>query len=146
MNTNRRINFVGSPSAVVVVSALLMISACTPAPPSTRSPTPLTAPSGDPVAGAEAFKTYCGQCHELTPGLNRRAPNLKGIYGSKAGFLGDYEYSAQIKHSGLLWNEKNLIRYMMRPKKMFSDTKMLVDQFPDDTQAKDIVAFLANHP
>lgn len=141
-----RIFFLGSPSATILASALLTLSACSPTPPSTRSPIPLSDTSGDPSAGAEAFKTYCGQCHELTPGLNRRAPNLKGIYGSKAGSLDDYEYSAQIKQSGLLWNEKNLIRYMMGPKKMFSDTKMLVDQFPDDTKAKDIVAFLANHP
>ena len=136
----------GGLSALLMLSGLLLFTACTPAPPSTRSPTPLADPSGDPAAGEEAFETYCGQCHEFIPGLNRRAPNLKGIYGSKAGVLSDYEYSDQIKMSSLVWDEENLTRYMMAPKEVFSDTKMLVDQFPDDEQAQDIVAFVAAHP
>ena len=128
------------------LSALLMIGACTPEPPATRSHMTLAKPSGDAAAGLKAYQTYCGQCHELTPGLNRRAPNLKGIYGSKAGALSDYAYSNQIKNSELIWDQEQLIRYMQAPKQVFSETKMLVDQFPDDIQAQNIVAFLATHP
>jgi cytochrome c len=94
---------------------------------------------GDPVRGKAVFERRCTGCHALDS--NREGPHLRGVYGRKAGSVPDFEYSAAIKASGIIWNDTNLERWLRGTDEFIAGNNMGF-RVPRAQERADIVAFL----
>lgn len=68
-----------------------------------------------PDAGQIAYNNACRTCHSIKEGDNRLGPSLYGIVGKKAGTVSGYDSSPAIRQSGIVWDEKNLDRFIADP-------------------------------
>ena len=74
--------------------------------------------------GQTAFNNNCRTCHTMKEGDNRQGPSLAGIIGRKAGSLPDYDFSASMKQSGIVWDEANLDQFIANPDQVVSGNTM----------------------
>ncbi len=128
-----------------IFTAAILLTACGErTPPDTRATVTLPVYSeGDKVRGAIIYEEACAQCHQLTPGLNKKGPQLMNIYGAKAAQLADYEYSEGLKASGWVWNSDTLDPYIEDAEKAMPESKMLADPMPDASERADVIAYLS---
>ena len=83
---------------------------------------PLSASAGDAQRGKQLYESRCIACHSIDE--NRVGPAHKGVFGRRAGRAKGYDYSPALKASRLVWNEKNLDRWLADPGKVIPGTKM----------------------
>lgn len=122
----------------------LLLSACEKQPPDYRAMVSLPEyTEGDADNGKLVYKDACSQCHQLTPGLNKKGPQLMNVYGAKAGLLKDYKYSEALLATGWVWDAATLDKYIADPEKAVPESKMLADPMPDAQERKDIIAYLS---
>lgn len=85
------------------------------------------APQSVPDPGARAFQR-CAACHSLGPSPNNDAgPDLKGVFGRRAGSAGGFAYSDAVRAAGrrgLVWDEGALDRYLTDPEAVVPGTTM----------------------
>lgn len=81
----------------------------------------------------------CADCHSIAE--NGVGPMHKGVVGRKAGSVPGYDYSPDLKNSGIVWTEENLDKWLTGPQAMVPETKMFFD-VPDAQDRADIIAFL----
>ena len=99
--------------------------------------------AGDAKAGAAVFKR-CAVCHtDDKGGGDGLGPNLYGVVGRKAASQPGFAYSAQLKKSGIVWNEATLTKWVSGPARMVPGTKMQFAGITSKKQQADVVAFLA---
>ena len=73
--------------------------------------------------GITLFRTNCGACHSVT--CNRQGPKLEGLFGRPAGSVADFlQYTAELKASGIIWNDETLDAYLRDPNKLVPGTTM----------------------
>ena len=73
--------------------------------------------------GVTLFRTNCGACHSVT--CNRQGPKLEGLFGRTAGGVADFhQYTAELKASGIVWNDETLDAYLRDPNKLVPGTTM----------------------
>lgn len=100
------------------------------------------APPGNAAAGAMIFKK-CAACHSVDPsGKNGLGPNLSGVVGRKAASVAGFAYSPAIKASGLVWNDRNLARFLATPRQVVPGTKMIFIGLPKPQDQADVIAYL----
>ena len=115
-----------------------------PTPSGTPSPTPTTATvAAAPSAVAEpAAFAQCKACHAVEPGKNGIGPSLAGIWGEEAGEVDDFEYSEAMEHSGLVWNQANLDKYLADPRGVVPGTKMAFGGVKDAAKRQENINYL----
>ncbi|MGY3348147.1 MULTISPECIES: c-type cytochrome [unclassified Bradyrhizobium] len=91
------------------------------------------------VARGQTLYKGCADCHSIDE--NGVGPMHKGVVGRKAGSVAGYDYSPELKNSGIVWTEENLDRWLSGPQAMVPETKMFFD-VPDAQDRADIIAFL----
>lgn len=124
--------------------AVLSLSACEKPPADYRAPVSLPEyTQGDADRGAIIYGDACAQCHQLTPGLNKKGPQLMNIYGAAAAQLADYDYSEALSNSGWVWDAKTLDPYIADAEKALPGSKMLSDPMPDANERADVIAYLS---
>jgi cytochrome c len=96
--------------------------------------------SGDPVRGQTRYEARCGGCHSVE--MNRVGPRHRGVFGRKAGAVGDYSYSTALKTSGLTWDAATLDKWLTGPPKLVPGTRMGISVAAANDRA-DIIAYLA---
>ena len=104
----------------------------------------LTAPAfaEDLAAGAATFKK-CAICHDVgETAKNKVGPQLNGIDGRQSGSVAGYGYSAANKSSGITWSETTFVEYIKDPRAKIPGTKMVFPGIKNETEAKDLWAFL----
>ncbi len=108
------------------------------------SPAAEASPAESSVSLASAPPEFaqCSSCHSIRKGLNGVGPSLFGIFGSKAGAVAGYSYSAANKASGLTWDEATLDTYLTSPMKMVPGTKMTYAGMADPAKRKAVIDFL----
>ena len=81
---------------------------------STQAPAAQVSPaSADAARGKQLYESRCIACHSVDQ--NRVGPAHKGVFGRKAGSAKGYDYSAALKKSRMIWNEKALDRWLATP-------------------------------
>lgn len=89
--------------------------------------TPPTAPAA--VEPATLFSRQCGTCHVVDEaGGQRQGPNLRGVFGRKAGTLAGFKYSPGFAASGIVWDETTLDAYLTNPQALISTSVMAYRQ------------------
>jgi cytochrome c len=91
------------------------------------------------VARGQTLYKGCADCHSIAE--NGVGPMHKGVVGRKAGSVPGYDYSPDLKNSGIVWTEENLDKWLTGPQAMVPETKMFFD-VPDAQDRADIIAFL----
>lgn len=95
--------------------------------------------AGDAARGEQLYLSRCGACHSLDE--NRAGPAHRGVFGRKAGAAGGYAYSPALKASGIVWNERNLDRWLADPEKLVHGQKMGFS-VPGRRDRDDLIAYL----
>ena len=95
--------------------------------------------SGDVVRGEQVY-ARCFACHALE--RDRTGPRHCGLFGRKAGSVAGFEYSAAMKKSGIVWNEKTLNLFLANPAKTVPGTSMGYDGVKDAQERTDLIAYL----
>jgi cytochrome c2 len=96
---------------------------------------------GDAVRGEQRF-LECAACHKFEPGENAVGPTLHGVFGRKAGELGDYRYSPALKRSGITWTAETLDTFIADPQKIVPANRMPYAGMPDAEARADLIAYL----
>jgi cytochrome c len=102
------------------------------------------AQESDISKGKDLFATNCVECHSLKEGRNKKGPSLFHIYGNKAALKADYEYSAALRHSWIIWNADSLSKYLANPKKFVPGGKMKFDGIAEEDNRRYLIEFLVS--
>jgi cytochrome c len=96
----------------------------------------------DVAAGEQSFKK-CLPCHSIGEGAkNKVGPELNGIDGRHSGSAPGYSYSDANKNSGITWNETEFLDYIKDPRAKIKGTKMIFPGIKNETEAKNLWAYL----
>jgi cytochrome c oxidase assembly protein subunit 11 len=93
----------------------------------------------DPERGALLFANQCSGCH--LPETAKIGPPLAGVVGRPAAAVPGYPYSAALAHSGLVWDEATLERWLAGPQNLVPGAAMPM-AVPDAAARRDIIAYL----
>jgi cytochrome c len=102
----------------------------------------------DPAHAADAdhgkvvFQT-CAACHSEKP--DAIGPNLRGVYGRKAGSLEDFRYSNAMKRANFVWDEDNLRAYLKDPQAKVKGNRMPFAGLTSATDIDDVIAYLKGY-
>jgi cytochrome c len=78
--------------------------------------------AGDAVRVRQLYESRFIGCHSVKE--NRIGPAHRGVFGRKAGGVKDYDYSAALKKSKVIWNAKTLDRWLASPESLIPGQKM----------------------
>lgn len=102
-----------------------------------------TALAQDVAAGETSFKK-CLPCHSIGEGAkNKVGPELNGLDGRKTGSAPGYSYSDANKNSGITWSEQTFSEYIKDPRAKIPGTKMVFAGIKNETETKNLWAFLS---
>ena len=96
---------------------------------------------GDAKNGELIYSSRCIACHSIDS--SRTGPSHRGVVGRKAGSVADFDYSAALKKSKVVWNEKTLDKWLENPEKLIPGQKMGYS-VPDAKDRQDLIAYLKN--
>jgi cytochrome c len=97
---------------------------------------------GDAAAGQVVFKK-CALCHYAEAGKIKIGPPLWGVVGRPSGSVPGYTYSDAMSAYKHVWTPENLFTYLAAPMKVVPGTKMAFVGLPDETDRKNVIAYLA---
>jgi cytochrome c len=72
---------------------------------------------------------------------NREGPQLRTVYGRKAGSVARFEYSASLLRSGLTWTPATLDQWLADPDAMVPGNNMSFAT-PKTEDRRDLIAYL----
>lgn len=99
----------------------------------------LATPAGDPVRG-EAVYSRCFACHSLD--ADRTGPRHCGLVGRRAGSVPGFDYSPAMRASGIVWDAKNLDRFLADPLGTVPGTSMGYAGIASAQERRDLIAYL----
>ena len=78
--------------------------------------------AGNAVRGQQLYESRCVACHSVDQ--SRVGPAHQGVFGRRAGRVADYDYSAALKASKVVWSEKTLNAWLENPERTIPGQKM----------------------
>lgn len=93
----------------------------------------------DATRGAQVY-ARCLACHALAS--DRVGPRHCGLIGRRAASVAGFDYSPAMQHSGIVWNEKSLNRFLAKPMRAVPGTSMTYDGVPIAAEREDLIAYL----
>jgi cytochrome c len=86
---------------------------------------------------------YCASCHDISGESSAKiGPNLRGVFGRRAGSLPGYGYSAAMKASQFTWNQQSLDRWLTRPNDVVPGTSMAFSGLSDAADRAALIAYI----
>lgn len=98
--------------------------------------------AADARAGKVIFEKTCRKCHSLTAGVNKVGPSLYGIIGRPSAVTPGYEYSASMKALNVVWDDKQLDEYLVKPRADVHGVQMFFKGLPKASDRANVIAFL----
>ncbi|MDA0681712.1 MAG: cytochrome c family protein [Proteobacteria bacterium] len=102
------------------------------------------ASAADVSKGKSVFNK-CKACHSLVAAKNGIGPSLNGIFGRTAGTAANYKYSKAMAGAGtggLVWTEKTISEYLVKPRAYLKGTKMTFAGLKKQSDRENLIAFL----
>jgi cytochrome c len=116
-------------AAALGVGGMLVAAAVQAAPDDARS-----------VRGHQLYER-CLACHAIE--ANRTGPQHCGLFGRRAGTAPGYDaYSAAMRNSKIVWNERTLDKFLQDPLKAVPNTTMTYAGVKDPQERADLIAWL----
>ena len=75
-------------------------------------------------------------------GPNMTGPNLYGVFGQQAGAHPGFNYSTAMQEADFVWDGEQLDNWLENPRTFLKGTKMSFAGIPDETDRRDVIAFL----
>jgi cytochrome c len=95
------------------------------------------------IKGASIFQSRCNMCHSTQEGgAQEIGPNLHGLFGRQAGSLPEYNYSADLRASHIVWNAQTLDEYLADPHRGRPGDKMPYPGLSSKTDRDDLITYL----
>jgi cytochrome c len=98
--------------------------------------------------GRRLFETTCTPCHNYEkggePDMYGQTLNLYGVIGRKAASMAGFEYSEDLRKSGIVWNEATIDKFITAPKKLFPGTRMELPGVEDEKTRTGIIGYLGS--
>lgn len=95
------------------------------------------------LRNGELHFALCRSCHTIVEnGPDMTGPNLHGVWGRRAGSKPSYAYSAALKATGWTWDAPTLDHWLANPRAAVPETKMSFYGLRDDTDRRDLIAWL----
>ena len=98
-----------------------------------------TAVAADAAHGEEIYNSRCIACH--SPDANRVGPKHRGVVGSTAGTVADFNYSKAVKSAGVVWTEETLDKWLTNPQAFIPGQRMNF-KVADPADRADLIAYL----
>ena len=70
--------------------------------------------------------------------------NLYGVVGRKAASVAGFEYSEDLRKSGIVWNEATIDKFISAPKQLFPGTRMELPGVEEVETRRRIIRFLGS--
>lgn len=102
--------------------------------------TGMAAPAGPDIVRGEQLYARCAACHALA--YDRVGPRHCGLLGRRAGTVPGFDYSAAMRQSGIVWNEKTLDHFLRKPLAMVPGSTMTYDGVADAGERNDLIAYI----
>jgi cytochrome c len=98
---------------------------------------------GNAEKGALLFQRRCSMCHTTQEGgRDKIGPHLHGLFGRQAGSLPEYNYSADLRASRIVWNAQTLDEYLADPHRGRPGDKMPYPGLSSKTDRDDLITYL----
>lgn len=94
--------------------------------------------AGDAAHGERIYR-QCTACHTLDK--NAIGPKHRDVFGRKAGSVTDFDYSAALKGSNIVWDEATLDAWLTNPQGLVPGSKMFFSVGNVQDRA-DVIAYL----
>jgi cytochrome c len=94
--------------------------------------------SGDAVRGESLYR-ICMACHPSDK--NGIGPMHDGVFGSNAGSVVGYDYSAALKNSGIVWDSESLDAWLADPQALVPRNRMSY-RIGNPQDRADVIEFL----
>lgn len=104
------------------------------------TPMAVLAAEPDIVKGRQVFAA-CAACH-ATEQQVKTGPDLRGINGRKAGSSPGFRYSRAMKNSKIVWSDATLDEFLAEPQTRVPGNAMPYPGLPDESQRRDVIAYL----
>ncbi len=89
----------------------------------------------------EKLASSCMACHSMAGENHKIGPSLAGVYGRKATFWDNYQYSDALIASNLVWTEETLKPFLIDPQSLVPGTNMVNNNL-DEASTLDIIEYL----
>jgi cytochrome c2 len=100
------------------------------------------AAKGAPLDPPPQF-ALCGACHPTsTDGASAMGPNLRGVFGRRAGTLSGFGYSAAMRKAQIQWNRETLNAYLENPAAKIPGNMMAYGGMADSNERAAIIDYL----
>jgi cytochrome c len=95
------------------------------------------------VKRGQLLSLACAVCHTFDAGGKTLVgPNLHHVFGRKAASLPDFDYSPQLRASGIVWTPAMLERWLADPAGFVAGTKMGFTGYRSADDRRDLIAYL----
>jgi len=96
---------------------------------------------GDAAKGKKVFRK-CAVCHSLDPAKKKIGPHLSGLIGRKIATVAGFKYSKAMRTADIVWDEKTLDTFLVKPKRFLKRTKMMFPGLKKEQHRADLIAYL----
>lgn len=101
-----------------------------------------TATGTAPAAAPPAF-AICTACHSTSAdGASAMGPNLRGVFGRRAGTLSGFNYSAAMRAAQIVWTREELEAYLANVSRKLPGTTMAFGGVADAADRAAIIDYL----